>query len=59
MIKTNICVSILLLLLIQLIVGCGGRRGPFLEFGGGMAPVVAHEEWTARTYGDAAFSAQP
>ena len=57
--KTNMYMLILLLLLTQLIVGCGARRGPFVELGGGMAPVVAHEEWTARTYGDAAFSSQP
>ena len=52
MIKINMCLSILLLLLTQLIVGCGARRGPFMELGVGMGAVVADEEWTASKYSD-------
>ncbi len=58
MMKTNMYMLIVLPLLGLLIVGCSGRRGPFIELGVGMTPVIADEEWTARTY-DAGFFSGP
>ncbi len=45
--KPNLSVLILLLLLVQLTVGCSGRKGPFIQLGGGMAAVYANQEWTS------------
>ena len=49
--KPSLPVMVLLLLLVPVIVGCGGRQGPFIELGGGMAGVYANEEWTSWTKG--------
>ncbi|MDE0299603.1 MAG: hypothetical protein OXN17_13305 [Candidatus Poribacteria bacterium] len=50
MMKTNICVLMAMLLSTQMIIGCSGRRGPFIELGVGAAPVVSDEEWTLRRH---------
>ena len=47
MIKINMYAVIVLLLLAQFIVGCSsGRKGAFIEIGGGVARSVVDEEWT-------------
>lgn len=48
--KPNLFVLILLLLLVPLTVGCGGsgRKGIFLQLGGGIAPIYANQEWTSK-----------
>lgn len=50
MIKINMYALIVLLILAQFIIGCGsGRKGAFIEIGGGMARSVVDEEWTVDT----------
>ena len=55
--QVNLYALILLLLLVQLSVGCsakhkfdGSRQGGFAELSGGMAVVSANEEWTTHKY---------
>lgn len=49
--KTNLCILILLLLLVQLTIGCGStRRGPFIKLDGGVGTVAANEQWEVIKY---------
>ena len=47
--RSTLFVLILLLLLVQLTVGCSGRKGPFLQLGGGLGPIYASQEWESAT----------
>ena len=57
MIKTNVYILVVLIILTQLLTGCSGRltefsgrRGPFIELGGGVAVSRLNEDWTATKY---------
>ena len=49
--KTNLHILILLLLLVPLMVGCGGtRQGGFIKLDGGVGAVAANEQWEVIKY---------
>ena len=49
--KTNLYMLILLILLVPLIVGCGGtRQGGFIKLDGGVGVVAANEQWEVIKY---------